>query len=283
MSTDAGQLKQFLKDEGIDLVGVADASSLVLAGPPRPATDLMPTARSVIVMGVAHSLGAVYSPHIMLWTRNKMETSRLLDRTAEKTARMLEKEGALSLPISADKPVEIFRKDPATGKKLSHTKVLGFLSLKHAAVSCGLGQIGRSNLLLTPEFGPHQRLCGIVTEAPLEPDETVEHDLCIKGCTKCEKACPVGALSGGEYDVDPCFDYWSYGFDRMPSGIGSIPAYFSMLMKHMKRRDIMVEAGQTFITDVDHCIECMRACPVGERWKDIRPEKMRPMRSGGTE
>jgi hypothetical protein len=30
--------------------------------------------------------------------------------------------------------------------------------------------------------------------------------------------------------------------------------------------------GQIFITDVDFCIECMKACPVGERWKDIRPQ-----------
>jgi epoxyqueuosine reductase QueG len=195
----------------------------------------------------------------------------------------LEREGYLSLPVSADKPVEVFKQDPRTGKSFRQTKVLGHLSFKHAAVSCGLGQIGRSNLLLTPEFGPHQRLCAVITEAKLEPDPKVEHELCIEGCTKCEKACPVGALSGGEYDVDPCFVYWSYGFKKLPPGkLSGWPSYLKMLRQHLKRRDILVESGQTFITDVDCCIECMRACPVGSRWKDIRPQKLVPQKTPGT-
>ncbi len=275
-------IKEIILSEGIDLGGIVKAQQLLLAYPPRPATDIMPSAKSVIVMAVAHSLGAVYSPDIMLWTRNKMQTSRILDRTAEKVGRMLEQKGYLSLPVSADKPVEIFKIDPATGKKFRQSRVLGHLSFKHAAVSCGLGQIGRSNLLLTPEFGPHQRLCAIVTEAPLEPDSEKKHDLC-KGCCQCEKACPSGALAGGKYNVDPCFVYWCYGFKgAAPRKLRDWPAYVKMLLAHHKRRDIAIEAGQTFITDVDHCIECMRACPAGEQWKDIRPAKMVPQKTGGT-
>jgi epoxyqueuosine reductase len=270
----ASAVRDALRGEGIDLVGIVDASTLMLASPPRPATDLMPTARSVIVMAVAHSLGAVYAPDIRMWTRNKMQTSRLLDRTTEKLGRLLEKEGYLTLPVSADKPVEIHKLDPITGRKLPHTRTVGHLSLKHAAVSAGMGQIGRSNLLLTPEFGPHQRLGCIVTEAPLEADPCREWDLCIQGCTKCEDACPVKALSGGRYDVDPCFDYWSLGFERMrPRRASEWPAFMGMLLRHLKRRDVLIETGQIYITDVDFCIECMKACPVGERWRDIRPVK----------
>ena len=99
---DAVTMKKLIRAEGIDLVGIADARNLIVAYPPRPATALMPTARSVIVMAVAHSLGAVYAPDIMIWTRSKMQTSRLLDETAEKIGRMLEREGFLSLPVSAD-------------------------------------------------------------------------------------------------------------------------------------------------------------------------------------
>jgi len=279
---DANELKKFIRDQGIDLVGIADAQNLILAYPPRPATALMPSARSVIVMAVAHSLGSVYAPDIMLWTRSKMQTSRLLDETAEKVGRRLERDGFLTLPISADKPVEIFKHDPKTGKKFRQTRALGFLSLKHAAVSCGIGEIGKNNLLLTPEFGPHQRLCAIVTEAALEPDLRQDLGLC-KGCNKCVDACPSGALKSEGYDVDPCFVYWSYGFKRLPPArFWEWPGYIRMLRRHMKRRDLLVESGQTYITDVDNCIECMRACPVGERWKKIRPETLPPQKSGGT-
>ena len=145
-----------------------------------------------------------------------------------------------------------------------------------------MGEIGRNNLLLTPEFGPHQRLCAIVTEAPLEPDSGQVRDLC-SGCNQCVKACPSGALKPDRYDVDPCFVYWSLGFKRLPPvSFREWPGYIRMLHQHMKRHDFLVESGQTYITDVDNCIECMRACPVGENWKKIRPKSMRSQKSGGT-
>lgn len=279
---DAPFIKRLLKEEGIDLAGIADATNLALAHPPRPASALMPGARSVIVMAVAHSLGAVYAPDIMLWTRSKMQTSRLLDAAAEKVGRLLERQGHLSLPVSADKPVEIVKADPRTGKKLRQTRAVGFLSLKHAALSCGMGEIGQNNLLLTPEFGPHQRLCAVITQAPLEPDPPRALGLCT-GCGQCAKACPSGALKNGSYDVDPCFVYWSYGFKRLPpASLREWPGFIRMLLEHTKRRDLLVETGQTSITDVDNCIECMRACLVGERWKGIRPKTLPPQRSGGT-
>jgi len=277
----ADTVKEWILSRGIDLVGIARADNLTLSHPPRPATALMPTAKSVIVMAVAHTLGSVYAPDIMLWTRSKMQTSRLLDETGEKLGRGLEQAGFLTLPISADKPVEIFKHDPVTGNKFRQTRTAAFLSFKHAAVTCGMGEIGRNNLLLTPEFGPHQRLCAIVTEASLEPDPSKDLDLCC-GCDQCIQACPSGALKPDGYDVDPCFVYWSMGFKRLPpASLREWPGYMRMLRRHMQQRDFMVESGQAYITDVDYCIECMRACPIGKRWKKIRPKTMPSQQSGG--
>ncbi len=271
MEMDPATVKGVILSEGIDLVGFADARDLVLAFPPRPATDLLPTARTVIVMAVAHSLGAVYSSNMRLWTRNKMQTSRLLDQVAEKTGRLLEREGYLSLPVSADKPVDIYKRDPSTGKKLRHSRTAGQLSLKHAAVSCGMGEIGRSNLLLTKEFGPHQRLGAVITEAYLQPDPRQELGLCTS-CNQCAMDCPVGALRDGHYEVDRCFAYWSTGLERMaPPQLRKLPSFLRTIWEHSRQRDWFLEISQNFITDVDYCIECMRACPTGERWRKIRP------------
>lgn len=269
---DARAVKEMILREGIDLVGIASARDLLLARPPRPALRLMPTARSVIVMAVSHSLGAVCAPDLRLWTRNKMQTSRLLDQTAEKVGRYLERSGGLSLPVSADKPVEIHKEDPETGKKLEHTRVLGQLSIKHAAVSAGLGAIGRSNLLITERFGPHVRLGAIITELELETDVPSVYDPCPQGCRRCELACPVGALNDG-YTVDPCFHYWTWGFNKVPPRrLRDLPGYVKMLLAHNRKRDFIVEFGQTMITDVDNCIACMKACPAGTDWERIRPQ-----------
>lgn len=282
MNITSEMIKEMLASEGIDKIGIANADELLLAYPQRPATALMPSAKSLIVMMVPHTLGSVYAPDIMLWTRSKMQTSRILDHAAEKMGRFLEKQGFLSLPVSADKPAEIHKFNPETGRKFNQTRSIGFLSHKHAAISCGLGELGKNNLLLTPEYGPHQRLCAIITEAPLEPDPRREFNLC-KGCNLCEKACPSGALKDGKYEVDPCFNYWSYGIKkRNPVRFRQWPAFLNEIRKTMKNRDLLVESGQTYITDVDNCIECMRVCRVGTHWKNIRPEKLPPMKSGGT-
>lgn len=267
----AANLKELILAEGIDLVGIADAKNLLLANPPRPATAVLPSAKSVIVMAVAHSLGAVYAPDILVWTRNKMQTSRLLDQVAEKVGRLLEREGYLTTPISADKPVTIYKSGRIyRGKKLPHTRFLAHISLKHAAVSAGLGELGRNNLLLTPQFGPHQRLGAIITEAPLEPDSPFKEKLCIN-CKACEKACPVGALKDGRYYTDPCYSYWSKGFKQVyPERTRDFPKFLKMLWESNLTRDVFIEMSQNFITDVDHCIACMRACPIGTAWEKIR-------------
>ena len=281
MNVTSESVKEMILSQGIDLVSSADAGNLITAYPPAPATDLMPGAKSVIVMAVAHSLGAVYAPDIMIWTRNKMQTSRLLDEVAEKVGRFLEKSGYLAMPISADKPTPMFKRDPATGKRFDITRFAGHISAKHAAVSSGMGQIGRSNLLLTPEYGPSQRLGTIITTAPLSPDPPRDLDLCPEGCRLCEQACPVGALNNGHFDVDRCCFYWTLGLKKLPpKKLRQWPSFLKLLVKHLKKRDLVFELGQTYITDVDFCIECMRACPVGSQWKDIRPEILPPQRHG---
>jgi ferredoxin len=67
-----------------------------------------------------------------------------------------------------------------------------------AAVACGLGEMGWSNLLLTPQFGPLQRVVFIFTDAPLEPDPLYSGPpLCLR-CMACVRECPGNCLSRDE-------------------------------------------------------------------------------------
>ena len=66
---------------------------------------------------------------------------------------------------------------------------------KTAAVRAGLGWIGKSNLLVTKEYGSAVRITTVLTDAPLPHAEPVTASSC-GNCTACAEACPAGALTG---------------------------------------------------------------------------------------
>ena len=63
-----------------------------------------------------------------------------------------------------------------------------------AAVACGLGEIGWSKMLLTPDFGPMQRVMFIFTDAVLEYDEMYSGPPLCRKCGACVRECPGGCI-----------------------------------------------------------------------------------------
>ena len=68
-----------------------------------------------------------------------------------------------------------------------HLRIAGYL--------CGLGEIGYSNMLLTPEFGPRNRVGIIMTDVELEPDPIYDGPELCNNCMACVRDCPTGAIS----------------------------------------------------------------------------------------
>lgn len=67
------------------------------------------------------------------------------------------------------------------------------------AMAAGLGEIGRSGLLITEKFGPRVRLCKVFTDLPLDHDSYRPfgvRQFC-ESCKKCAKFCPSQAISHG--------------------------------------------------------------------------------------
>lgn len=65
---------------------------------------------------------------------------------------------------------------------------------KTAALRAGHGWIGKSGLLVTPDYGPAVRFSTVLTDIPLEVAPLPE-DRC-GGCTACRDACPAQAVVG---------------------------------------------------------------------------------------
>lgn len=96
------------------------------------------------------------------------------------------------------------------------------------AIKAGLGEYGRNQMVLTPEFGPRLRFSKIFTDMPLAvdlPRNLGMSDYC-KICTKCADACPPKALPFGDAEegggastlkgvkkwsanCEKCFGYWA--------------------------------------------------------------------------
>lgn len=91
-------------------------------------------------------------------------------------------------------------------------------SMKHTAVACGLGSIGKSSLLINKEYGNRLVIGAILTDLELSPDP-IEADLCIKGCHKCIDNCPVHAISEGSVTQKLCrlnsYGKTARGFDTV--------------------------------------------------------------------
>lgn len=71
---------------------------------------------------------------------------------------------------------------------------------KTVATRAGLGWIGKSALLITPEYGSAIRLSSIITDMPLKADIPINESRC-GSCNKCASACPVGAIKNTLWNV----------------------------------------------------------------------------------
>ena len=189
-----GRVKALARDLGLDLVGVAHASSFEGAPRGHRPESLLRRARSVVVMAIHVPDASFELAPSREYSAAYLVANAELNRAAFRVARFLESEGHRALQVPASPPYDYERN-------------MGDLSHRHAGQLAGIGVIGKSNLLLSERFGPRMRLVSVVTDAPLEADEPLEIDLC-KDCEECIRGCPSKALLGAHsIDRDVCDGY----------------------------------------------------------------------------
>lgn len=100
-----------------------------------------------------------------------------------------------------------------SSQMVDRMELRSLFSHKLAAHLAGLGWIGKSALLITPEHGPRVRWGTVLTDAPLEAGTPI--DAMCRRCDICVKACPAHAFTGQSFDkrrprsdifvAEPCF------------------------------------------------------------------------------
>src|SRR4030042_3726432 len=85
-----------------------------------------------------------------------------------------------------------------SSQTVDRTRLTGVFSHKLGAHLAGLGGIGKSALLITPEHGPRVRWGTVLTDAPLDTGTPVD-EMC-RDCDACVKGCPAHAFTGQAFD-----------------------------------------------------------------------------------
>ena len=138
--------------------------------------------------------------------------NRQLDIVASRLSSFLQREGHRGLPVAASQHVD-------------EDRLCGSFSHKMGAHLAGLGWIGKSCLLVTPEVGPRVRWATVLTDAPLAATGESMEERC-GDCVQCVEICPTHAFSGApfreneprevRFEARKCDQY----FDQMEQNTG---------------------------------------------------------------
>lgn len=124
------------------------------------------------------------------------------------------------------------------------------------AVKAGLGEYGRNQMVLTPEFGPRVRFSKIFTDMPLAVDRPRNLGLAAycHGCTQCAESCPPKALPFGAPD---------FGEEKAAGSPST--------QRGVRKWSANCEACFGYWAKLkSDCAICMRVCPFNRRggWQD---------------
>jgi len=179
-------VREILLSLGADVCGFASNHRFQDAPAGFAPTDVWPACKTVIAFGIALPKGLLEAPGNLIYGYFNNQTTGMVDRIGLEAARRIEaRYPAKVMPIPCDAPYDAWNAETMTGK--------GILSMRHAAVACGLGHLGKSALLLNPAFGNRLTLGLLLTDMDLPSDEPCE-TICIPGCTRCIDACPAHAI-----------------------------------------------------------------------------------------
>jgi epoxyqueuosine reductase len=199
---------------GLDIYGVADIDNLrgLKTGPP----GLLENFTRVVVIGT-HLSDWVFS-HMPdgpthLYLSQYKTANRFLDWAAFIIQGEIQRSRRRALAIPASQIVD---EDSWRGSFFHQA----------AAVSAGVGWVGKNFLVVHPRFGPRIRLASILTDLPFKPAGKMVSSKCGQ-CRACVEACPAGALTGApsEYryesrsealDVNRCVKFIERRIEKDP-------------------------------------------------------------------
>ena len=194
---DARKVKEAARRFGADLVGITALENFKDLPPEKNPMSIFPQGKSMIVIGRRISRGtlrAVENGKVRQGIFDdfgfNMLESQFLAKATYDLVIWMESAGFEAVPLFGY-DAEAAAKFPlgapvAAGKPAPNV----YVNYMDAACLCGLGEIGRNGLFITPEFGTLQRFAMLITDAELDSDAVVTRNVCCN-CNACVEACPL--------------------------------------------------------------------------------------------
>jgi epoxyqueuosine reductase QueG len=182
-------LGDLIRDQGGDLWGIADLTGLTALPGDDARVDLSPYPRAVSIAvlfpkAIVQELLAGPS-YTYLYHYNVINAR--LDDLALRTSNLLQTKGHAAYPIPAS-------------QRQGRDHLQSIFSHRMAARLAGLGWIGKSCCLITPQAGPRVRLVTVLTDADLAAGRPLTEDC--GDCRACALACPANAIKGVAFRAD---------------------------------------------------------------------------------
>jgi len=186
MPDNKSQITEFLQKFGIKIVGFCE---IPVKTEIYEIEESFPRA---VVFGIALSssvLQTIKDRPTLIYKHHYKTVNWVLDQTALHLVRHIEDQGCRALAIPASQTVD-------WGAQKGH------VSHKSLAVAAGLGHIGRSGLVVHPDFGARVRYASILTDLDFTPDSPAATSC--GACKKCITVCPAHAISERGVDLAMC-------------------------------------------------------------------------------
>ncbi len=193
MDLDA-QLRTLALSLGADYFGIADLSYahdvILEQGGERVARYPRAVVIGVVLQDSLVDLLPDKDPEgAILYRHNSYDVvNQMLDQIGVRVANELQRAGYSAFPVPAS-------------RRTDDKNICGIFSQKLAAHLAGLGWIGKSCLLITPDHGPRVRWVSILTDATLNPTGSPLEQRCGE-CTACVDICPQNAFTGRQFHRD---------------------------------------------------------------------------------
>ncbi len=203
-------------------------------------------ARSALVIAVEHP---VEKPEMDWWT--SLEDSK---GTTEGNRQLIRIISGLAPWIEESLHIRCF--------KLPYHIENGGAYMKDAAVLAGLGCIGKSNLLITPRYGPQVRLRVMLMNAELPSTGPLTFDPCEECSEPCRSACPRNAFAKQVYSEQ------DYALKQLPGRDGTydrLSCDLQMRMEAAEAENTKNESGENSKYRIKYCRKCEIVCPAGSR------------------